>query len=349
MKFILKCDKLLTRRAKRLQKLLQETVSSPVPKSFNFKDATVYVLGYDDLRTWRSSTQSANECSPWDEKCTEAERTARKSRQASRLTDYATRFEVHVEDMEGLIDQWQPTASRDQHPAFSLDKIESMRAAGIPQQAFELLVHLENSGEDPTVEALDLFRGGIKSSEAASNMALTLYMGPLAVRLVNQNTGQAAQFGVALLELLSETSNILFPKVHLAIALKHGWGVAQNLERARSLCSLIRKTLTADEDVFSSDAGHVEFLMLQGRLHVHSSLLQERQLAFQSFREAADLGSGQAALMVAHYLHPWQPGDEPDMFSGVVPHDAANSQRYFELALQSGYDPQTKTFPEGAL
>lgn len=349
MKFTLKSETLLKLRAKRLRELLQEIVSTPVPQSFNFKDATAFVLGYDDFRVWRASTHSANEASPWDEQCTEAERTARKGFLASRLTDYALRFDVQVEDMEGLIDKWQPTASRAQHPAFSLDEIEGMRVAGIPQRAFELLVHFEDSGEEPTAEALYLFRRGIKSCEAAGNTALTLYMGPLAVRLVNQKSGQAAQFGVALLELLSEASNILFPKVHLAIALQHGLGVAQNLERAKSLCNLIRKSHTAGEDVFSSDAGHVEFLMLQGKLHGHSSLLQERQLAFQSFREAADLGSGQAALMVAQYLYPLRPGDEPDMFSGVVPHDIVSSKRYLELALQSGFDPQTKTFPEGAL
>ncbi|MCV2366590.1 hypothetical protein LNV07_00540 [Paucibacter oligotrophus] len=349
MNFTLKTETLLKLRAKRLRELLQERVSTPVPEPFNYKDATAYALGHNDLRALRASAQAANEGSPWDEQCTEAERTGRRSFLATRLTEYARRFDVQVEDMEGLIDQWQPTASRAQHPAFSIDEIERMRAAGIPQQAFELLVHYEDSGEEPTAEDLDLFRRGIKSSEAAGNTALTLYMGPLAVRLVNQKTGQAAQLGVALLELLSEASEILFPKVQLAIALKNGWGVAQNLERARSLCRLIRQTLTAGEDVFSSDVGHVEFLMLQGKLHGHSSLLQERKLAFQSFREAADLGSGQAALMVAHYLHPLRPDNEPDMFSGVVPHDISSSERYFELALRRGYNPHTKAFPEGAL
>ena len=46
----------------------------------------------------------------------------------------------------------------------SVDKIKELRDAGVPLQAYFLLLVYKFTGEKPNLEDLELFRNGIKSS-----------------------------------------------------------------------------------------------------------------------------------------------------------------------------------------
>lgn len=348
MKFNLKSKTLLSRIAKRLREVIPAH-SAPIPESFNFKDATAYTLGHEDLRAWCTTTEQTGEAeSPWDEECTAAELEIRRLHEANRLTEYALTHGVHLARVKELIALWQPTAARPQSPTLNIDKIKELRAAGVPLQAYCLLLAYELTGEDPNPEDLDLFRNGIKSSVGVTNKALPLYIGPLAVRLVNRKTGPAAKLGVALLEMLCETP-LEYAKVNLARALRNGWGVAPNLARAKSLCKFTNKKLDAGEDVFTEDVSRVDFYTLQGQLYADSTSQEDRKFAFESYQKAASYGSGPAALILVHYYLPLEPGMKPDEFSGVVPPNESMSEFYFRLAIQRGFNRITNTFPQGAI
>lgn len=349
MKFILKSDTLLSRTAKRLREIIPAHSSAPIPESFNFKDATVYSLGHENFRAFRAAAKQAGEAeSPWDEECTTAELETRHLYEANRLNDYALARGVQLENIKGLIASWQPSAARPQAPVLSVDKIKELRDAGVPFLAYLLLWVYELTNEEPTPEDMELFRNGIKSSIGHTNKIIPLYIGPMAVRLVNQKTGPAAQLGVTLLEMLCETP-LVYAKVNLARALCYGWGVAPNLERAKSLCKFVNKALDAGEDVFSEDISRIDFYTLQGQLYADSTSLADRKFAFESYKKAASHGSGPAALFMTHYYLPLQPDMESDMFSGVVPPNEATSEWYFHLALERGYNHITMTFPQGAV
>jgi hypothetical protein len=349
MKFIFKSDTLFDRAAKRLRDILSAHCSAPVSESFNFKDGTAYALGHADLRASRAAAKQAGiaDC-PWDEECTTADLKARRLYQAGRLKEYADVHGVRLENIGDLIARWQPSAARPQAPVLTVDNLKEMRDAGVPLQVYCLLLIYELTSEEPTPDDLELFRNGIKSSVGFINKALPLYIGPMAVRLVSQQTGPAAQLGITLLEMLCETP-FVYAKVNLARALCNGWGVAPNLERARSLCKFVNKALDAGEDVFSHDVSRIDFYKLQGRLYLASSSLEERKIAFESYKKAAALGSGPAALFMGHYYAPLRPGMKFDKFSGVVAPDEVLSELYFVLAIRRGFNPVNKTFPEGAI
>lgn len=349
MKFLIKSETLLSRTAKRLREIIPMYASAQIPESFNFKDATAYTFGYDSLRALRANVKQASEAEErWDEECTLPELTARRLAEANRLDEYAVSHGIQLENVKELIERWQPSAARPQAPALTKDMLAELRAAGVPLQAFCLLLAYEITRDDPTQEDLELFHQAIKSSEGLTKQVIPLYIGPLAVRLVNRGTTPGAKLGIALLEMLCETS-FIYPKVNLARALRNGWGVAPNLERAKSLCECVSKALDAGDDVFTHKDSWIDFYTLRGQLYSDSTLQEERKLAFESYKKAADFGSGPAALFLAHYHLPLKPGMAPDCFSGVVPPDPAASLRYFQDAMMRGYDPVAKAFPDSVI
>ncbi len=347
MKFNIKSKTLFARISKRLRECLSAQGTS-VPDTFNFKDATSYVLAEVDYRTWSANVGLSDfPESSWDEECTASELRDRREREARRLTEYSLKHDVQLERVDELIANWQPTAARPQSPALDVDKINELRNAGVPLQAFFLLLMYELVGELPTEDDLELFRCAIKASIGPTNKALPLYIGPLAIRLVNQKTGPRAKLGVALLEMLSETP-LHYVKVNLARALRNGWGAEQNLVRAKSLCKFVAKALDAGDDVFLEDESRVDFYTLQGQLYAESDLHGERLFAFKSYHDAAKYGSGPAALITSHYYLPLKPGMAQDEFSGVIPPDMAMAAHYFEIAVERGFDPVTKKFSQDA-
>lgn len=349
MKFIFKSETLLSRTAKRLREIIPAYTSTLIPETFNFKDATAHTLGHENLRALRADVKKTGEAeSLWDEECTTTELEARHLYQANRLDEYATSHGVQLANVKEIIARWQPSAARPQAPVLSVDKLAALRSAGVPLQTYCLLLAYELTGGDPTPEDLELFRNGIKSSEGFTNKAIPLYVGPMAVRLVNRQTGPMAKLGIALLEMLCETP-FVYPKVNLARALRNGWGVAPNLERAKSLCKFVNKSLDAGDDVFIDEVSWIDFYTLQGQLYSDSTSQEERKFVFESYKKAASHGSGPAALMMSQYYSPLPPGMEPDCFSGVVQPNESHSLCYFQLAMRRGYNPITKAFPEGVI
>ena len=349
MTFILKSTTLLSRIAKRLREMIPAHACAPLPEAFNFKDATAYTLGHQDLRALQATLQQAGAAaSAWDEECTTLELESRRLHQATRLAEYAFSHGVQLEHVEDLVAHWQPTAARPQSPTISVDKISKLRDDGVPLQAYRRLLEYEQTGKDPTPEDLELFRNGIKSSTGMTGKLIPLSIGILAVRLVNRQTDSAARLGIALLEMLCETE-LIYAKVNLARALLNGWGVTPNLERAKALCTFVNKAVDAGEDVFTDDASRIDFYKLQGQLYSRSTLQEERVLAFANYRKAALLGSGTAALITSHYYAALPPGIEPDEFAGVVLPDHGASKSYFSLALQQGFNPDTNSFPNGEI
>ncbi|AYR19884.1 hypothetical protein [Alcaligenes faecalis] len=348
MTFTFKSDTLFSRTAKRLREILPAYTSAQIPDSFNFKDATAYTLGHKDVRALRAAAKQGDAVeSSWDEECDATELDARHLYQASRLDEYANLHRVQLEKVKEIIGRWQPSAARPQNPVLTADKLDELRAAGVPMQAYCLLLAYELTNGEPTLEELELFRNGIKSSTGFTNQAIPLYIGPLAVRLVNRRVSPGAELGIALLEMLCETS-FLYPKVNLARALFYGWGVTPNLERAKSLCKFVSKALEAGEDVFVDDVSYVDFYTLQAQLYVDGISLEERTLAFESTKKAAAYGSGPAALAISHYYSPLPLGMEPDCFSGVVQPNEMIRLRYWQLAIERGYNTVTHSFPKKA-
>lgn len=348
MQSVITSSTLFRRTAKRLEQLLPSYLAAhDASKSdINFKDATAYVLGHANFHAHNKAVSQADgDGTPRDENLTSDQLRVRRVEQACRLEEYMADCGVQLTDNHALISEWQPTAARPQRQTLTVDRIEQLREAEFPQKALEALLRYERTGDIPTQEDLDLFYKGLKSSTGFTKQAIPLWIGPLAVSMANKKTGASARVGFVLLEMLSETRFTL-AKVQLAQLLVNGWGTSTDLVRARALCEYTDKELAKGEHVFDLPASHIDFLMLKNKIWSTSRSSEDRLHALECLKQAADMGSAKAALLVMHH---YAPDDVSIFYPRVVEADEGMAMIYMMRAIREGYDTQTKSFRPDAL
>ena len=340
---------LFARTAQRLQNILPRYAREAIPDSFNWKFATAVTFGHEDLHAYNRAVKLYKHLPPpRDEELSRDQLNERRLAQAQRLTAFAERNGLRIENLDALIEDWQPSAERPRSTVFTQDELDSFWEQGIPSKALQALERFQTTGEVPSAEDLELIRKGLKSARNFQKAWIPLEIGSLAVSLVNTKHEPTASTGVELLQLLAEI-NFTFAKFQLAQVLTNSQSCEQNLARARSLCESVQKAYNAGEDVFVNPESHIDFLRLKARLWCESTLREDRLHAVRCLEEAVVKGSGLAALHLSHYYSEQPRNTPPDIYTGVDQPNTERAMHYFLLALQRGFNPSTQEFPKNAL
>ena len=356
MKIVFTSTKSAARTAKRLRDILADI--SPLPTSFHFKDATAFVLGYDDWTAFEETAQSPDaKQTDLDERCSAEDLTLRRAYQANRLEEYARQRGIAV-DGPSIIAQWKPSAARPQENTDSFVNAEKMRAEGRPTACLELVGHLERLGREPTLGEVEYIIDSLRSfvppdrdGKVPTAARLTdrfdwmeTFAGPIAVALVNQKEAPEAQLGFRLLAALTANGGV-YAKFSLAHALFNGWGCVEDHHRARSLITEILGKLDAGELNLQQPSTYARLYSMAADQWMHGwGGPRDKAKAFELYRLSAHAGDGRSALIVAWFLMD-QPTDlEANEYAGVVPSDQVLAERYFLVAVDAGYNPYTKQF-----
>lgn len=268
--------KFLTRPANRLAELLSST--GPLPKSFNYLDATAKTFGYADRFAVPESLSSE---SVRDEGLTTAALKKRRLQQSERLSRYALEVGATLPDALALIDDWQPSAKRPQRRVVTSDHAKEMLRQGIETTGFNLVADLYHKAKFPT-ERIEKFDVEVVMSamdclqmdgegKSRKYQLLCCDVGALAARLINQgqspddiNQHNAVQ-GVTLLDRLCEDDVYPFARVSLFQACMQGWGCTQDYKRARELIKLIDALSEREETIYRDTVDGV-FMAWESRL-----------------------------------------------------------------------------------
>lgn len=352
MRLTFKTIKPLQRASKRLAHCLADSVPSDV--EFHFKNATAYVAGYSDWPEFTSVGVNANfsdaELSQLDEECDVETLARRREYQAARLSLFCQRYGIALGQASlDVVEVWRPSAGRPQEDTQAFTERERLLAEGEDVRCRRLLRDLEVNNQIPSEAEVGAIIRGLRLLRGFAAEFTMTYVGPLATRLVNRRVNPAAHYGVRLLEALV-ANGFSYPVVSLAKALRNGWGAEENHPRALSLVNKALRDDVARDGGFSEPSAYIElyrlgaFLLLRG-----TNCPRDPARALALYRKAAELGDGPSALATAQFYMPLPAGQPTDEYCGVVPPDIYIASSWFQRALDAGYDPETKSFPEGAL
>lgn len=268
--------KFLTRPADRLAELL--STSGPLPKSFNYLDATAKTFGYAD----RFAVPESLSCeTARDEDLTTAALEKRRIQQSERLSRYALEVGATLPDTRALVDSWQPSAKRPQRRVITSDHAKEMLRQGIEATGFDLVTTLYHKAKNSTeciekfdvevvMTAMDCLQMDGKGKSKKYQL-LCCDVGALATVLINQgqspgdiNQHNAVQ-GVTLLDRLCEDDVYPFARVSLFQACMQGWGCTQDYKRARELLKLIDALSERKETLYQNTVDGV-FMAWESRL-----------------------------------------------------------------------------------
>lgn len=342
--FVFRSESLFTQAKKRIARILEERYK--VPASFNYKDATVFVLGHDDLGTYKSACrQPADEAAcRRDEELSIDELDKRRFHQAARLQEFAARHNLEVDAM-AVVEAWRPTAARPQEDTRALIEAPRARERGVQGRLLILLIELDLSGRDPAPAELTFILNSIPACDDNELFVVEAYAGPVAVRLCNRR-GAAAQSGIEILEVMFARRAGL-SGLSLARALVNGWGRKRepDLRRARSILKCVEQMVSARDLRLLTAEGHIELYATLAHL-VFTGAGGERDplQACELFERAAHWGHGPSALEAFRFYFPGDPPEGPDQYSGVKEPNESLARYYFALAVHLGYDPKAKVF-----
>lgn len=352
MRLTFKSIKPLQRASKRLPSYLADIVSSDV--DFHFKNATAYIAGYSDWDEFVACGVSPNfseaELSLFDEDCDAETLAHRREYQAARLASFCQDRGLHLGPASlDVVETWRPSAGRPQEETQSFTERERLLAEGEDMRCRQLLHRLETNNQIPDDVEVDSIIRGLRLLRGVEAELTMTYVGILATRLVNLQVNPAACYGVRLLEALV-ANGFSYPEVSLAKALRNGWGTVEDHPRALSLAKKALDKATASDERFYEPSANIELYRLSAFLFLHGTkCAREPERALALYLKATEMGDGPSALAAMQFYMPLPEGQPLDEFCGVVPPDIETACRLFQCALDAGYDPETKLFPEGAL
>lgn len=351
MRLKFKNSKLLVRASKRLVQILNDIVPDGV--DFHFKNATAYVAGYRDweelLRLGVDENMAIGELSVLDEGCDPGTLTLRREYQAARLSRFCELYDVVLGNASlALVNAWRPSAGRPQEETEAFNDRDRLMDEGEAERCWRILHDVERHHRIPAKDEVETIIRGLRLFSGEAAEYVMTYIGPLAARLVNRQIEPAAGYGVRLLEALV-ANGFPYPVVSLARALRNGWGTPEDHPRAWSLLSKALQDDMEDQQLYIERSSYVEMYSLAGFLLMHgTNCRHDRARALELYTRASELGDGPAALFVTQFYMPL-PATGPDEYWGVVPPNQAKAEYWFMRAIQAGYNPHSKSFPEGVI
>ena len=191
----------------------------------------------------------------------------------------------------------------------------------------ELLKNLEAIGRIPTSADLNLILQGLRNASKFTSQLACTYVGPVAIKLVNENDPSSQAIGLRLLEAMVANEDV-YARVSLATALARGWGGKYDPKRALDLAKSVL------DEIFIEDCSSIELLTLVAELSMSDAGgPSDRQRALKMLELAAALGHPESAYN-AGLFYDDEPGEE---MRGVVVPDPVKAHDLYVSALNAGY------------
>jgi hypothetical protein len=338
---------LFNRISKRL-KVVFEEMREPVPKGFHFKDAAAITLGYKNHKECLSAAQSSKNSPkrmavPRDEELSSEDLAARRLSQAVAFRSYCDKFGLEL-PAEEIIAEWRPTSARPMAETVTQDDISRLQEKGLPQDIQDLLTAIERGQIELDETHIKAVRLAIKSSNGFLKQWMPLSAGTIAARAVNSDNAQKNELGISLLELLVEIG-FTACCFHLAQALNNRAGCADDKPRARRLLIKVKKALDNGEEVFVAPSELKRFYSRAGWFLLQSEKKSHKNLAVQCLKKGVELNCPRSALTLFHVYSPSI--DDPIFLLPDVPKISLKAERFWEIAISNGYNPEHGSFPEG--
>lgn len=225
-----------------------------------------------------------------------------------------------------LIATWQPSARRPKESATVTVDAEAWEAGGHRESFVRLYRNLERSGRRPTQGEVQELVNGMRCADPMLRELVGTFLGPLAVRLINDDGQSDAneKLGLLLFEaLIAHGNNVA--KLDLAETLV-GAESTKQLKRVGELLKTINRTdFILDETGRRLEWTKATYLFKLGGK-------SNRQKALRVYEKLAPLDPRSAYLAGIFY-----DSERPEGFGDTVPIDLTKAKAFFEMGFSSGH------------
>lgn len=293
------------------------------------KLATAFVYGATSWKDFQFQREAALnvDLSPLDEELTPDRLRERRDFQIGALGQafQTVGLTVNEAKLAALVADWQPSASRPKERATVTIDAEAWETDGRRQRFEKLYRHLEFSGRQPTPSEVQELVDGMRCASPKLRAWAGTFLGPLAVRLINDGKSAADEhLGVRLFEALAAHGDSV-AKLDLAETLLRA-DSPKYLKRVGELLKTIdRAYFIHDETGRRLDWTKATYLFKLGGK-------SNRQEALRAYEELAPLDPCSAYLAGIFY-----DSGRPEGFENTVPVDLDKARAFFEMGFCGGH------------